>query len=786
MKNDDTQIAYHKEFPVPFPDGVAHCMVRGHILDVYPDYVSNTMVTWLKTKNGTQCMEEKYEPHFYIYAEKSKLRNLARILPELPQVRQVQFTQQKLLLGSEKQYTVLQVTPQQLGSFHQLATTIDAWGGFHEYHLFNVDLRLPTRYLQSKGAFCNALVHWTQDTFSVEDTQWAVDYPLPTLTSVHLEVLRSSKNNVKLPTDQIDALRINDEAIAEGNEEETLLSAMRYLHRCDPDIVYTAGGDSELFPFLAHRARLCGIDDKIYFGRDQRKYARRLQPVKEAKSYFSYGRILYRPPFYMLKGRIHLDRLHSFLFGESGLYGLMDISRCANIPLQLLSRLGPGTAISQIQMNTAMKQGFLVAWKKNKPEAWKTGWELLRADRGGMILEPMAGIHEDVIELDYASLYPTIMVRYNISPETLQCSCCQDHGMKVPQLGYHICIRQRGLIPTVLQPILERRFCFKARSKNRSYDTGRYEELQNAWKWMLVVCFGYTGYRNARYGRIECHESITAFSRDILLSAVEIAEQAGYEVLHGIVDSLWVKQKQKVMNCMELARLIGRKTGIRMEVKGRNRWIVFLPTKGAPTGALNRYYGVFTNGKMKSRGIELRQHDTPLLLKQLQQDMLTVLAQAQTSQEFLSLIPQAVAVLLSYGDQVKTRNIDPSSLLFTTRVSRALEHYRVHTVVTAALQQLQDLQVEVQPGQSVRYLVTNSASRRYNERICVEEYMKGREPVDVAFYLRQMATCGESILLPFGYTAKKLEAMLHSNTVREKAMHDTFTTEPRQQEVVII
>jgi DNA polymerase elongation subunit (family B) len=125
-------------------------------------------------------------------------------------------------------------------------------------------------------------------------------------------------------------------------------------------------------------------------------------------------------------------------------------------------------------------------------------------------------------------------------------------------------------------------------------------------------------------------------------------------------------------------------------------------------------------------------------------------------------------------------------LLFATWVSRALEHYRVHTVVTAALQQLQDLQVEVQPGQSVRYLVTNSASRRYNERICVEEYMKGREPVDVAFYLRQMATCGESILLPFGYTAKKLEAMLHSNTVREKAMHDTFTTEPRQQEVVII
>ena len=760
-------------------------MVRGYILDVYPDYISNTMVTWLKTERGTQRVEERYEPHFYVYAEKSKLQKLARILPELPQVNQVQFTQRKLLLGSEKQYTVIRVTPQELGSFHRLATTIDAWGGFHEYHLFNVDLRLSTRYLQSKGAFCNALVHWTCHTFTVEDTQWAVDYPLPPLTSVHLEVLRNSTSKVKLPTDQIYALRIDDEVISEGNEEATLCSAVHHLHRCDPDIIYTEGGDSELFPFLAHRARLCGIDDRIWFGRDQGKHARRLQPVKEAKSYFSYGRILYRPPFYMLKGRIHLDRRHSFLFGESGLYGLVDISRCANIPLQLLSRLGPGTAISQIQMNTAMKQGFLIAWKKNKPEAWKTGWELLQADRGGMILEPVVGLHDDVIELDYASLYPTIMVRYNISPETMQCSCCQDQGMKVPQLGYHICIRQRGLIPTILQPILERRFCFKARSKHRCYDTERYEELQNAWKWMLVVCFGYTGYRNARYGRIECHESITAFSRDILLSAVEVAEKAGYEVLHGIVDSLWVKQKEKATNCTELARLIGRKTGIRMEIKGQYHWIVFLPTKGTPTGALNRYYGAFTNGTMKSRGIELRQHDTPPLLKQLQQDMLTVLAQARTSKEFLSLIPQAIAVLLTYGDHVKTGCGTTSSLLFTTQVSQPLEHYRVHTMVTAALQQLRDLQVDVQPGQAVRYLVTNSASRRDNDRVCVEANMTGKESIDRAFYLRQIATCGESILLPFGYTAKKLETMLHSTPVTRRATHDTSIMGCGQEKIVI-
>jgi DNA polymerase-2 len=740
-------------------------MLNGNILDVYPDPTKNVMISWIITDGKAIRIEDAFEPSFFVYAPKNNLYNVAEILQDLPQVKQVHITQKKIVLGSQKHHHVLEVTPRRLGDLTAVATMIDLWGGFHTYHLFNVDIRLPTRYLHTKGVFCNASVGWDGKQF--HDDQWALDYDRPSFTSIYLAIHHNSSGTIAAYNDPIAHISINDTTIAEENETDTILAAVKEIQRVDPDFIYTQQGDSVLFPYLAYRAHQLGIYTQVTLGRESHTKTAYLRPTKQSKSYFSYGQIIYRPAFYTLQGRIHIDTTHSFLYGESGLHGLLDISRCSNIPMQLLSRLGPGTAISQIQVNEATNQGYLIPWKKNMPEGWKTGRELLAADRGGLILEPAVGLHEGIVELDFASLYPNIMLRYNISPETLLCSCCPSSHLRVPQLGYHICVNHRGLLPTVLEPILRRRFCFKARSKNNYYDREYYKELQGAWKWVLLVCFGYTGYRNARYGRIECHESITAFSRDILLTAMEVAEAAGYSVLHGIIDSLWIKRNQPEVTPTQLARLISKRTGIKMDVEGRYKWIVFLPSKNGDVGALNRYYGLFDTNELKIRGVELRQHNTPVFLQTVQQAMLDVLSLAHTAAEFRDLIPAAVATLVDYGKKITQGSITLNHLAYTTRVSRAITDYKVNTLVKAALLQLRDIHITIEPGQSVRYIVTDEHAQTYTQRVCVAEQIRGDEPVDVDFYLRQIAKCGESILIPFGYTMEKLETLLQKLKYRE-------------------
>jgi DNA polymerase elongation subunit (family B) len=734
-------------------------MLRGIILDVYPDYEKNTMVTWLLQNGKATRIVEPYEPCFYVHTPSHDISEIIKALELLPQVKRLQLTPAKLTLGSPQHTMVLEVAPKTLNSLHTLANLIDSWGGFHRYQLFNVDIRLPTRYLEERGVFCHAQVAWDGKRFILDDDQWALDYEVPALRILHLGIA-SKKQGIPSFQEPLPGVTINDEVIQENNETDTILSALDRIQQIDPDVITTVNGDSLLFPFLYHRVKLCGIEHVMNLGRETIQKKHSLQPVKKAKSYFSYGRIVYRPAFYMLQGRIHLDTAQSFFYGESGLRGILDIARCANIPLQLLSRLGPGTAISQIEINAAMTKGYLIPWKKNMPENWKTAEELLIADRGGLVLEPVVGLHEDVVELDYASLYPNIMVVHNISPETMLCPCCPDSTKRVPQLGYHICEKHKGLLPEVLEPILQRRFCFKARAKNPQYDHAVYTELQKAWKWVLVVCFGYTGYRNARYGRIECHESITAFSRDILLTASEVAQQAGYEVLHGIVDSLWVKGSEGCVRPFHLSRMISHRTGIRMDVEGRYNWIVFLPSKATGVGALTRYYGLFENGAVKIRGVELRQHNTPAFLKNTQQEMLTVFKQACTAAEFRALIPTSVEVLRQSAAALRDGAVDHKDLVFTTTVSKDIVNYKVNTLPKSALLQLRDLAVQVEPGQSVHYIVTDESSQNYKRRVCLAEKMQGTEDIDVSYYLRQLAKCAESLLIPFEYTREKLREML--------------------------
>src|SRR2546427_12902392 len=95
-----------------------------------------------------------------------------------------------------------------------------------------------------------------------------------------------------------------------------------------------------------------------------------------------------------------------------------------------------------------------------------------------------------------------------------------------------------------------------------------YTTLFRSLKWLLVCCFGYTGYKNARFGKIEAHEAINAVARETLLVAKETAENRGFDVLHALVDSLYVRKTGAARADYEaLAREIERLTRLPIAVE---------------------------------------------------------------------------------------------------------------------------------------------------------------------------------------------------------------------------
>ena len=133
------------------------------------------------------------------------------------------------------------------------------------------------------------------------------------------------------------------------------------------------------------------------------------------------------------------DRQNSFALAETGLVGLLEQSRVAKVDLQQMARTTTGTGITSMQLETACRDGILIPYRKQEPETFRSASDLLQTDQGGLVYAPITGYHEQVGELDFSSMYPSIMTRFNISPETVNCCCCrQNPAARVPEISHQI------------------------------------------------------------------------------------------------------------------------------------------------------------------------------------------------------------------------------------------------------------------------------------------------------------------------------------------------------------
>jgi len=334
----------------------------------------------------------------------------------------------------------------------------------------------------------------------------------------------------------------------------------------------------------------------------------------------------------------------------------------------------------------------------------------------------------------------------------------------VPGIGYPTCVRRVGLLPKVLKPVIERRLELKRllrEHKVEGLEKEAVEQRSDLLKWILVTCFGYTGYRNARFGRIECHESINAYGREILLRTTEMAEERGFHVLHGIVDSLWLKgEEDPSAFCAEVSEEIG----IQLQLDGVFKWVVFLPSISTGVGALNRYYGLFEDGELKLRGIFLRKSDTIELARDLQDGMLEVFCKANDAEEFQGRIPEALRVVDSHVDRLRSFDVELEKLVVRHRVAKELEEYSQFNDSYAALRQMQERGFEVPPGRSVEYVILDGQSKSVWERVKAAPFLRGDERYDASEYEDLLLRAAADLLLPFGWRFERLKERVHQRS----------------------
>jgi len=766
---------------------------RAWILDLYP--APEGMVLWLKAgvEAGGRALRvvDDLPMSFFIAGESARLRAVWR---------GISGWGRGLSLGKARRFEIhrgreidlLAVTAP--GPLPYRAAVRDALAAWPDLAFYDADLDPAMVYCVERGVFplaeCDFVLEGTRlRSVSTGQTRWDLAADPPPFRMLTLRLtgeLRDPSRGYRAPLEIAApglATRVCDWA-----DPRALVAAVRdSLAEYDPDVLLTAWGDSFLLDELLRRARECGAE--LPLNRDTRRGVLR----KPERSYFSYGRIVHRAASVWLFGRLHIDRQNAFLADEYGLDGLVELARTTLQPLQQVARTSSGTGISAMQTAEAYRRGWLVPFRKREPEDFKSALDLVRGDKGGLIFQPEPGLYEHVLELDFASMYPSLMVKYNLSAETVGRTCpkCKssapggaegspsfphspssddrppsspfpfsqhklgegERGVEgspaiIPEIGYPVCQCRQGIVPLTLEPLLEKRLALKraARAQPEGPEREVLRRRQVALKWLLVTCFGYLGYKNARFGRIEAHESTTACGRDTLLRAKEIAEERGYRFLHALTDALWIhKQGSTDADHRALVEEIGRETGIRIDIEGVYRWLAFPPSRQyAANPVANRYFGAFEDGTVKMRGIEARRHDTIRWVREAQGEMLEILARAENAAQYRARLAEVFALAREKLAELRRGEVAPRRLAILHRISHPPEEYKANLPVALAARELAAHGVHLSPGESVEFVLTRGGGAR------PYDLWRETDRVDAARYRELFLRMLESLAVPAG------------------------------------
>ncbi len=743
----------------------------GWLFDVYPS--PQGMTVWIIDEDSrTHRLTDSLSASFFVAGPRAELHALCEFIrvARLP-VRMRRAERYDIFLRREIE--LLEIVVNDPARFPLIVQTVTRHKPSLTY--YNCDIAPAQIYFYERHLFPLARVQVEVDASNhiraIEacDSPWDLDYELPPLKVMTLRLEGDSafqrnageffQNSINPNHCARGALEIGVEdsirVLHDDNPRELLIRVKELLQQYDPDVIVSAWGDSFILPRLLEMSRRYGVP--LPLNRDPQ------HPIqfRPPRSYFSYGRIVYKTASHTLFGRWHIDRENAFLIDDYGLEGTFELARITQMPVQQVARTSTGSGISAMQVATAYRQNILVPWQKREPEAWKTADELIVSDKGGLIFQPIVGLHEQVAELDFTSMFPTIMERFNISPETVNCPCCKNS--RVPELGYSICRQRRGLIPETLAPLIAKRSRYKKiikqQSEIRNPKSEIYKRRVSAHKWLLVTCFGYLGYKNARFGKIEAHEAVNAYGRNALLTAKEIVEKRGFTMLHAIVDSLWIqKPNARDDEYDEIVRAISETTQLPIELEGVYNWIAFLPSRTDPRlPVANRYFGAFRDGDVKIRGIEIRRHDTPPFIKRAQTEMIQMLATATNRAEFRERAREVLQLTLNYLDRLYAGQIPFDQLVITQNLSRDPMEYTKNNLNAIVAKELLGRGINLSPGESIRYIITDQKARVPSDRARAVEHIDGSYSYDAEKYAELFLRSVTTLFSSIGMTQDRLQ-----------------------------
>ncbi len=224
--------------------------------------------------------------------------------------------------------------------------------------------------------------------------------------------------------------------------------------------------------------------------------------------------------------------------GEKMLPLSLELTRIVGQPFFDIARMTTGQMVEWYLIRKAYEYGEIVP---NKPSSTQYSERRSKRAAGGYVKDPVKGLHENIVSFDFRSLYPSIIISKNVSPDTMVAECSEDECYIAPEVGHKFLKEPVGFVPSIIGNILKERVRIKTMMK--ASENPREKQIldvqQQALKRLANSMYGVYGYSRFRWYRIECAEAVTAWGRDFIKKTMKQAEDYGFKAIYADTDGFY-------------------------------------------------------------------------------------------------------------------------------------------------------------------------------------------------------------------------------------------------------
>jgi DNA polymerase I len=463
---------------------------------------------------------------------------------------------------------------------------------------------------------------------------------------------------------------------------------------------------------------------------------------------------------------------------------LVVIARIGRLSVDDISRFGVNQWIRGILYYEHRQRNELIPSRnelEKKGTASTTAIIKEKKYRGGEVVEPVPGIHFNVIVLDFASLYPSIIKVHNLSYETINCAHEDCRKNEVEGTTHWVCKHRKGLTSFLIGSLRDLRVnYYKHLAKDKTLppeERKLYNVVSQAIKVILNASYGVMGAAIFPLYCLPVADATAALGRTTINRTINKCREIGIQVVYGDTDSIFLSNPDQ-KHIDQLVQWARETLGVDLEIDKQYRYVVFSDLK-------KNYLGVLSDGTVDVKGLTGKKSHTPPFIRKAFYDILEILGKINSEKDFEYAREKIKSVIQENAKNLEVHKIPLEELSFNVTINKSLSTYGKKTGsktvdgnsndiykglpqhIKAAKMLVDANKREIRAGDTISYVKIKAG-----DGVRPVELSKPEE-IDIEKYLETMESTFEQVLSALNFDFKSV-----LGKPRQQSLDELFWSKP--------